>query len=138
MTFPLEWAERLVPRPGHIFIERDEPVSLFRGTIFIPDRVVQGTKSQVATVVAAGMGVCQSLVGARVLTAAGVGRLMVFGERRERTLWACRPEELLVRFHEEFDEITKKDQRLASGRYPIPPIEKPTSREEGRVLRPVE
>ena len=136
MRLPLEWAGRVEPAPGHVYLVRQEQPTLYKGLIFLTENIRQGKKSQLAKVVRVGMGVDPRFLDETVLVAAGVGRRLVFGDRDDVCYDVCRPEELIAIFSEDAD-VDKTDQRTAAGRYRHQQPELDGKNETGTIKRPV-
>lgn len=139
MPLPLEYVEQMVPRPGFIFVDRDEQ-PLTYGHIIIPESVRASKRASLATVAGVGPGVESVAVGARVLISPGVGTKLAFGEREERVLYVCRPQELLCALYEEGATSVEVIGEAVLGRHPVDPSLLASAHDrkadEGAVQRP--
>lgn len=100
MGFPSEWLPHVRPMPGYVLVERDEQEQFFAGLVEVPHSARSKVKSLKGTVFAVSQRVVEAgwpiRAGDRVVLAGGVGLRISFGHRDERTLYACRPSELIA------------------------------------------
>ncbi len=118
MPLPVDDVERMRPRPGQVFVERDEQPERYGTFVIMPESYRTKVKSSIATVIAVGLGVALLRPEDRVLVSAGVGRRMAFGDHDERLLYVCEPEQLIALVFEDGDEARVEELGEASeGRF---------------------
>lgn len=119
MPLPLEQFDSVRPRERQVLVERDEQPERYGTFIILPPSYRAAMKSSVATVRAVGEGVRHLRRGDRVVVASGTARRIIFGEREERTLYVCEPEQIIALLLDESEtaRIEELGERL-EGRFP--------------------
>jgi hypothetical protein len=102
---PLDDSKLAKPRPGELWIQRDENHIRAVG-IVIPDHVKRGVEHPISTVFAVGVGVEDFKPGDRVLVRPSAGRIIRFGERGELVLRVIKPSAVLA------DVLTEDQVRI--------------------------
>ena len=83
------------PKPGYLFVERDEQPDMSpSGRIWIPQSVVRAKKSTLGTIRALADDVHDFTLGDRVAVQAGVGRRLEFDNGL--VLYVCEPKQILA------------------------------------------
>lgn len=122
-----ELIDQVEPLPGEILVERDWE---YRGLIELPDYYIAGVKTPIAKVFKVAPGIEHVKVDQRVALAVGVTRFIEFGTGPivTRTLYACRPRELLGRIEDE----SVREVLVEAGMM-IHPSEAELARQDGRA-----
>lgn len=105
---PLELLESFQPSPGKLAVERDESPQTYGDVLILPDTWRDGKKMPQGVIRAIGAAVDGRFeVGQRVLLTVGVTESVTFGDREERRLYLCYPQEVLGWLHDE--EAVERD-----------------------------
>lgn len=131
VVLPLEWADRLWPRRGHLLLERDEEPEKYEGIIWIPDSARGKRQPPWATVVAIGAVFDRDeefhrygfRVGQTVAINAAAGRPIYFYDsktRATRVLLSVTPQQILAILDDAETENIEEigEAMVPGGRFP--------------------